>query len=887
MINKQVLPESFDFGMPSVELIGVGSKGLDKTAMVKRASAFDDVLDKIEKKANRTYLHVITTGAYERYGQNANCLTADTLVTTANGMVPIADVQVGDLVLTHDGTFKPVAQVMTRQYTGQIISIKAQGLPKPVCMTAEHPVHGVMAKDVLYHYRRLHNGRESKEDMACNFDSHLAAANGFRSADEIEVGDSVYVPMIQPGISLRDVPHNDLDVLHAKPYIVDEYSLLTAYIFGLWIAEGCVSISKKDPCKQKRRTKSNVKSALTIWTLNTENDRISAELVQEFAEKYGFSMHTQECGAVTHYKLGGVYFAYRLKQLFGAGARNKFLHPAIFGMPYEWKMAFIAGYLDGDGCACAQGKSKGTITASTVSPSLAFGIQQLLLSLGRKSSVVLTHNYIKNGCFGKEDGEIYQIAIGASQAAGLPKYCKRLVDYSSVSTDTSKNLLLHHKLFTKVTGVESNYVENIPVYNIEVEDNHTYCVPFVTHNCDAYNGHAFEYEFPYPEDPQHKTASFDGGLSKYHDDTYMKDGAVYQEHQTKTAGVQPSGEIIAARYNTDMERGELVIAVDTVKWSDRLQKKASGHDIYLSIGCSVPYDTCLACGHKARVQSEHCDHFKHQRGQLLKCGTVVGVMNDTPSFYDISGVNVPADKIAFVLRKMASVPGTMEKEASLEALTAVGTRRPMLFTKAAAILSKLAEMEKQVQGLIEGDKDIDLEAFRDDDDEKKNLILRVESYPTDEVIDSCNRKGILLSPGMLFKLLGSDLEDGNLLSQCDDDSCGDMSCMMRELEEDEDVNDELMDGSFDQHFPADLNLDDILNKFLPELGTDNQAIQAKVIRITISPRQKKGQEKKASFNKQAELALRKTYARYLVSFAERNSDQACLNALMKIAAIGK
>lgn len=407
-------------------------------------------------------------------------------------------------------------------------------------------------------------------------------------------------------------------------------------------------------------------------------------------------------------------------------------------------------------------------------------------------------------------------------------------------------------------------------------------------NGDGYNGHSFDMEIPYPEDGSPKVIHLDGGLSKYHDDTYMKDGAVYQEHQTKTAGVQPSGEIVAARYNDEMERGELLIAVDTNKWHDRLQKKASGHDIYLSIGCSVPRDVASCCGRIAKVASEHCDHFKHQRGQLLKCGTVVGVMNDTPSFYDISGVNVPADKIAFVLRKMASVPGTMEKEASLEAITAVGTRRPMLFTKAAAILSKLAEMEKQVQGLIEGDKDIDLEAFRDDDDDKKNLILRVETYPTDEVIDSCNRKGILLSPGMLFKLLGSDLEPGNLLSQCDDDSCGDMSCMMRELEEDEDRNDELMDGSFDQHFPADLNLDDILNKFLPEFGTDNPAIQAKVIRITISPKQKKEkQEKKASFNPQAEQALRKTYARYLVSFAERNSDQACMNALMKIAALGK
>lgn len=408
-------------------------------------------------------------------------------------------------------------------------------------------------------------------------------------------------------------------------------------------------------------------------------------------------------------------------------------------------------------------------------------------------------------------------------------------------------------------------------------------------NGDAYNGHEMDWEFPYPEDPQNKVAHFDGGLSKYHDDTYMKDGAVYQEHQTKSAGVDPSGEIVAARYNEDMDRGELIIAVDTSKWAERLQKKASGKDIYLSIGCSVPYDIALCCGRKAKVAGDHCTCFKHHRGQLMKSGAVIGVMNDKPSFYDISGVNVPADKIAFVLRKMASTGPELTKTASVDPLLPdmIATRKPMLLTKAATILSKLAEMEKKIEGMIEGDKDIDLEAFRDDDDAKKDLILRVENYPADEVIDSCNRKGILLSPGMLFKILGSDLEEDNLLSKCDDECCGDTSCMMRELDEDEEKNEELLDGSFDQHMPADLNLDDILNKFLPEFGTSDGAINAKVIKITISPRPKKEQKKEASFNKMAQQALRRTYARYLISFAERNNDQTCFNALMKVAALSK
>ena len=303
----------------------------------------------------------------------------------------------------------------------------------------------------------------------------------------------------------------------------------------------------------------------------------------------------------------------------------------------------------------------------------------------------------------------------------------------------------------------------------------------------------------------------------------------------------------------------------------------------------MPYDVAMCCGRVAKTSDQHCECYKHHRGQLLKSGTIISVMNDKPSFYDISGVNVPADKIAFVLRKMASTDKNFNKTASAAPILpdAIATRPPMLLTKAASLLSKLAEMEKKIEGIIEGDKDVDLEAFRDDDDAKKDFVLRVENYPADEVIDSCNRKGMLLSPGMLFKILGHDLEDADLLSKCDDESCGDTTSIMRELDEDEDKNEELLDGSFDQHMPADLNLDEILNKFLPEFGASDGAINAKIIKITVSPRTKKEQTKEASFNKLAQQALRRTYARYLISFAERNNDQTCFNALMKVAALSK
>jgi hypothetical protein len=115
-----------------------------------------------------------------------------------------------------------------------------------------------------------------------------------------------------------------------------------------------------------------------------------------------------------------------------------------------------------------------------------------------------------------------------------------------------------------------------------------------------------------------------------------------------------------------------------------------------------------------------------------------------------------------------------------------------------------------------------------------------------------------------------------------------MSSMMRELEDDEDVNEELLDGSFDSHPPVDLNLDSILEKFVPMFGMTDPALNARVIRIEIIGAPKRGTVvKKASFNKLAQEALRRTYARYLISFAAQNNDSTCMNALLKIAEIGK
>ncbi|HVL11749.1 MAG TPA: SpoVR family protein [Gemmata sp.] len=69
-----------------------------------------------------------------------HCLAPETKVITEAGVVPITDVRVGDLVLTHTGEFKPVRVVARRHFKGPIYRVRVEGAEESVRITGEHPV---------------------------------------------------------------------------------------------------------------------------------------------------------------------------------------------------------------------------------------------------------------------------------------------------------------------------------------------------------------------------------------------------------------------------------------------------------------------------------------------------------------------------------------------------------------------------------------------------------------------------------------------------------------------------------------------------------------------------------------------------------------------------
>lgn len=82
----------------------------------------------------------------------------------------------------------------------------------------------------------------------------------------------------------------------------------------------------------------------------------------------------------------------------------------------------------------------------------------------------------------------------------------------------------------------------------------------------------------------------------------------------------------------------------------------------------VRFDVCSICGNKATAKNPYCEHIKYHKREVYPDGKQAYMINVNPTFFDISIVRRRADKIAYVLNKVASVNSAaslMEKNAEL------------------------------------------------------------------------------------------------------------------------------------------------------------------------------------------------------------------------------
>lgn len=201
---------------------------------------------------------------------------------------------------------------------------------------------------------------------------------------------------------------------------------------------------------------------------------------------------------------------------------------------------------------------------------------------------------------------------------------------------------------------------------------------------------------------------FAGDVLEKRAHTFVTHGKVFREHrhyEDRSRGAyEPIGQVKWAGYDPKgMQRVELIIHMDKNAAAEEYEMAKRGEALNWSMSCRVPNDRCSCCGNQAETVSNYCDHLKNRMGQYIDgMSKYAFAYNDNPTFFDISRVGTPADRIARHIEYLFNTTGTdMQKSASANdvcipsayAAMADGINLDVLEIEEQNMLTKLAAAE--------------------------------------------------------------------------------------------------------------------------------------------------------------------------------------------------
>jgi hypothetical protein len=211
--------------------------------------------------------------------------------------------------------------------------------------------------------------------------------------------------------------------------------------------------------------------------------------------------------------------------------------------------------------------------------------------------------------------------------------------------------------------------------------------------------------------PNRNADGFTRECCRKHHHTFEKFAKFYRDHLNKDPA-KSYGVVKIAAYNEPMKRIELVCALNTSKEAaernggliadKEMEKLARGDDIGVSMACKIPFDVCSGCGNKARTRAEYCDSvenggmckaggLRHNLGRVLDDGHILHADNPNPTFFDISHVFRPADRIAYISGQLKAASAGVLSGAELA--EQMGVSAPPGFDRAKAAVNLAQQLD--------------------------------------------------------------------------------------------------------------------------------------------------------------------------------------------------
>lgn len=387
-----------------------------------------------------------TKDDYDLITYSSPCFTGDTLVMTTNGYKQIKDIQIGDSVITHTGTFKKVLNVFNNGLK-DIIKIKCMGVDEIKC-TSNHKFYVREKK-----YRWEHKGRLSKEGWKKKDKIRYFDEPKWVEAKNLSKNHYLGIPINTNEV----IPNwNGIDLEWSDGRKARHKNELSKYmdnndfwwLIGRYLGDGWCRCD----------------GGIIICTAYNEVEEVT-RVLDRIGLHYNKSFERTTIKIHIPIKEIGLFCSQ-----FGKGALNKHLTGIIFNLPRNLLKSFIDGYLSADGCCCQTEKGE-VYKASSISRELIYGISICIMK-AYHSPISLYKEKRPSQCI--IEGRI------VNQHSG---YQIRFNEYQSKSD----------KAFYEggYIWVPFNSREDLGkdiVYDIEVETDHSFTANnIIVHNCQDFS----------------------------------------------------------------------------------------------------------------------------------------------------------------------------------------------------------------------------------------------------------------------------------------------------------------------------------------------------------------------------------------------------------------
>lgn len=362
--------------------------------------------------------HHLLTGGFP-------CFLPGTKVLTETGYKNIENVDLSDTLFTHTGTFQRIINLQRKVYTGSIHSIRIMYHPYAIQCTDEHPFYVVERK-------RTWNNALRRYDYAFTEPAWINAkdlTNNHFSGMPVNSEEKI------PEFGIR------LDK-------EDQWFMMGYFLGDGWVTDNHIRFAINN--KDADVVVSRIRNVLPI----TDKKCTSGS-----CEKYGCS---------------SMLWCMILKQ-FGKYSHGKKIPEWVQSAPVHLVNAFIDGYRTADGCiqpnSC--GTPNKTISYTTVSSDIAFGLQRLYLKTGKFCTVEYTERPKTTMIEGRvvNQRDTYKMRITINNERTMLSFIENSYAWFKIRSNT----------------VSTPEVEQT-VYNFEVENDNSYCVEnSICHNCQPFS----------------------------------------------------------------------------------------------------------------------------------------------------------------------------------------------------------------------------------------------------------------------------------------------------------------------------------------------------------------------------------------------------------------